>query len=89
MPVPKVIKVKPLAGKRLLILFQNGETKLYDCNPLLEDDRFFLLKQESMFKNVHVDKHGFGVVWNDELDLAESELWINGHITEPAADIAG
>jgi hypothetical protein len=25
-----------------------------------------------------VDKHGYGIVWNDELDLSESELWING-----------
>jgi hypothetical protein len=25
-----------------------------------------------------VDKHGYGIAWNDELDLSESELWING-----------
>jgi hypothetical protein len=31
-----------------------------------------------LFNSVHVDKHGYGIVWNDELDLSESELWING-----------
>jgi hypothetical protein len=29
-----------------------------------------------------VDKHGYGIVWNDELDLSESEFWINGLLAD-------
>lgn len=36
-----------------------------------------------MFRNVRVDSRGYGIVWNDDLDLSESELWLNG-VDEPA-----
>ena len=36
------------------------------------------LKDDAFFKNVRVDQAGYGVVWNDNVDLSESELWING-----------
>jgi hypothetical protein len=31
---------------------------------------------------VRVDAGGYGVSWNDDLDLSEDELWVNG--VEPA-----
>ncbi|MDD2230018.1 MAG: DUF2442 domain-containing protein [Candidatus Cloacimonetes bacterium] len=42
--------------------------------------RFYgiLIKDEHLFKQVRADSMGYGVVWNDDLDLSESELWING-----------
>jgi hypothetical protein len=75
---PKVKAVRPLAGKRLLIEFDNGITKLYDCNPLLDSEVFAPLWNEALFRRVRVDKHGYAVIWTDEIDLAESELWLNG-----------
>jgi hypothetical protein len=36
------------------------------------------LADEGFFRNVRADPHGFGIVWNDQVDLSESELWING-----------
>ena len=84
---PKVVKSQALSGKRLLVMFDNGETKVYDCSPLLEERTFFLLKEEAIFKNVKTDPYGYGVVWNEDLDLSESELWINGKITEPADEL--
>ena len=75
---PKILNVESMKGKRLLVTFQNGTKKIYDCSPLLENDIFKALQNDSFFNSVHVDKHGYGIVWNDELDLSESELWING-----------
>ncbi|MGW8256272.1 MAG: DUF2442 domain-containing protein, partial [Thermoguttaceae bacterium] len=49
-----------------------------DCSRLLDNPPFELLKNDAFFKNVHVDPHGYGVVWNDDVDLSESELWIQG-----------
>jgi len=31
---------------------------------------------------VKADKHGYGISWNDEIDLSESELWLNGEAAE-------
>jgi hypothetical protein len=75
---PKIIDVESKKGKRLLVTFNNGIKKIYDCSPLLESDTFKPLIHDALFNAVQVDKHGYGVVWSDELDLSESELWVNG-----------
>lgn len=82
---PKVKAVLPLAGKRLLVEFDNGVTKVYDCKPLLDSEVFGPLRDEAVFRRVRADSHGYAVIWTDKIDLAESELWING---VPAADEA-
>lgn len=75
---PRVASVEPLAGKRLAVTFVNGTRKIYDCTPLLTEEVFAPLKNEAFFRCVKADPHGYAVVWTDEIDLAESELWING-----------
>lgn len=75
---PKILNVESAKGKRLVVTFSNGIKKLYDCSPLLESDTFSPLINEALFKSVQVDKHGYGIIWTDDLDLSESELWING-----------
>jgi hypothetical protein len=32
----------------------------------------------AFFKQVKVDETGYAVVWNDEIDISEYELWENG-----------
>jgi len=75
---PKVKSVTPLSGKQLLVTFTTGDTRIYDCAPLLNESAFVPLKDDAFFRNVHVDQTGYGVAWNDNVDLSESELWING-----------
>ena len=75
---PKVDAVQPLSGRRLRVHFSNGQSSVYDCTSLLADSAFRLLANEAFFQNVRADPHGFGVVWNDEVDLSESELWLHG-----------
>ncbi len=75
---PKILNVESRNGKQLLVTFKNGIKKIYDCSPLLEDNNFKPLLNDALFNSVQVDKHGYGIVWNDELDLSEAELWFNG-----------
>ena len=75
---PKVKSVIPLSGKQLFVTFITGDTRVYDCAPLLNESSFYSLRDDAFFRNVHVDQTGYGVVWNDNVDLSESELWING-----------
>jgi uncharacterized protein DUF2442 len=75
---PKVKSVTPLSGKQLFVTFTTGDTRVYDCAPLLNEPSFYSLNDDAFFRNVHVDQTGYGVVWNDNVDLSESELWING-----------
>src|SRR5574341_708394 len=78
MNAPKIKVVTPLKEKRLLVTFVNGVQKIYDCQIILNLERFQLLKQEAFFKAVTVDPGGYGISWDDETDLSEYELWNNG-----------
>ncbi|MGA7878278.1 MAG: DUF2442 domain-containing protein [Desulfoferrobacter sp.] len=79
---PKVKSVQALKGRRVLVVFSNGVKKIYDCSPLLAEDDYRALAIEAIFKNVKADQGGYGISWTDDIDLAESELWINGVLTE-------
>mgnify|MGYP001589917761 CR=1 FL=1 len=75
---PKIVKVAPLPEKKLNVLFDNGKTKIYDCKQLLQKHKFYLLNEEPFFKSVKVDSGGYGISWNDNIDISEYELWANG-----------
>jgi len=79
---PKIESVKSLTDFRLLITFKNQAKKIYKCDHLFSQEVFQPLKEKSLFNSVKVDPGGYGISWNDEIDLAESELWINGEIAE-------
>ena len=80
----KVKNVNPLESFILEILFEDNTTKLYDVSKLFEKwNQFQDLKNiEGLFKNVKVDQGGYGISWNDELDLSCDELWKNGYLNK-------
>ncbi len=78
MNTPKIKSVRALKNKKLLVKFENGIEKIYDCAQLFGIERFQMLKTDAFFKSVKVDAGGFGVSWNDDVDLSEYELWTNG-----------
>lgn len=88
MNAPRINSVKPLEEKRLLVTFSNGAQRVYDCQRILKLDRFSLLKHEAFFKAVAVDRGGYGVSWNDEMDLSEYELWENSVEIEQSESFA-
>ena len=75
---PKIVSVKSLSKKRLEVVFDNGITKIYDCTPLIKDDAFKPLKNDVLFNCAKTDIGGYGIIWNDHIDLSEAELWKNG-----------
>jgi hypothetical protein len=78
MNAPRIQTVRPLPERRLLVSFVNGDQRVYDCRALMGLERFYPLYDEVFFKTVTVDAGGYGVSWNDEVDLSEYELWHNG-----------
>jgi hypothetical protein len=78
MDAPKILSVQPLDNKKLLVKFANGIEKIYDCKPLIEKfEPFQPLENEVFFKQVKVDAGGYGISWDDKVDLSEYELWVN------------
>lgn len=79
---PKIAGVEARAGKRLLVRFRNGVTKLYDCTRVLKKYPMFapLHENDALFRQARAETHGYAVVWNDEMDIAQSELWEGGKV---------
>ena len=75
----KVKNVSAMPDYKLSVQFCEGVTKIYDVKPLFEQlPVFTALQNEVEFFGVSVDVGGYGIVWNDELDLSCDELWENG-----------
>ena len=78
--------VQALPDCRLSVQFAEGVTKLYDVKQLFDRWPAFraLEAAPELFAGVEVDVGGYGVVWNDELDLSCDELFANGvSVTTP------
>lgn len=76
----KVKEVQPLPAYNLLVSFITGEQRQYSVAPLFEKwDVFKTLSDvKGLFEQVKVDAGGYGISWNDDIDLSCDELWANG-----------
>jgi hypothetical protein len=75
---PSLISVKALPDHHLLCEFDNGDVRRYDFRRHLHLDMFHLIRDPDFFRAVQTDRHGLGAIWNDDMDIAASELWLNG-----------
>ena len=65
----------------LHVEFADGDIRLYDVKPLMDKWEVFKdLKDNNLFNYVSVDAGGYGIAWNDYIDLACNELWENGTV---------
>lgn len=84
----KVKAVHALPDCRLSVQFAEGVTKLYDVGQLFDRWAQFqkLESEPALFYEVKVDTGGYGIVWDDELDLSCNELFENGDAVETPFD---
>ena len=77
----KIKSVSVLPEYKLSIEFSEGITKIYDVKPLFKGIPLFseLERRPELFATVSVDVGGYGIVWNDDLDISSDELWENGN----------
>jgi hypothetical protein len=75
-----VKEVKPMPDYVLFVRFVDGMEKQYDVKPLFNDIAAFksLVHVQGLFEQVKVDMGGFGVSWNDDIDLSCDELYDHG-----------
>lgn len=78
MNYPKVRAAKAIDDHTLLVEFNNRQKKKYDVSLLLQKEMFLPLKNPAFFKEVKVEQGGYAVVWNNNIDISEYELWKNG-----------
>jgi hypothetical protein len=76
----KIKSVTPLPDFILSVQFSEGVTKHYDMKPLFDKYPMFapLKSHPELYYSASVDTGGYGVVWNDNIDIACDELFFNG-----------
>jgi hypothetical protein len=76
----KITTITSLPDLRLLAHFSDGQAKEYDLKPLLERfDAFRVLCDvPGLCEQVQVDPGGYGISWNDDLDLSSDEIFEHG-----------
>ena len=72
--------VTALPDYRLLVHFTDGSDKEYDINPLFDVHPAFLELKETpgLFEQARTDIGGYGIVWNEDVDLDAEEIYQNG-----------
>lgn len=76
--IPKIISINVDEPYFLVVIFDNGIKKKYNCKQLLFRPEFQFIQDVAFFKSAHIDSGGYGISWNDEIDISEYELWNNG-----------
>lgn len=77
---PKIINVATKEGLVLIVDFENDITKKIKVLDMWDEEGFNMLKNEFFLKTVKVDAGGYGISWNDEIDMSEYELWVKGEV---------
>jgi Mg2+/Co2+ transporter CorC len=78
MKYPTIESAKVVDNHTLLVEFCNQEQRQYDITPLLNKEVFLPLSNPAFFKNFRVEQGGYAIVWNEDIDISEYELWMKG-----------
>lgn len=78
--IPKIKSVQAKDDFHLLVEFDNKIEKEYDCHQIMHRPEFKPLMNKAYFRSVRADIGGYGVSWNDDIDISEYELWTNGKL---------
>ena len=68
-----VISVEPRRDSTLLLVFENGERRIFDMSHLLNKRPFHKLKDSKLFFEARVD--GGTVIWPGNIDIAPETLF--------------
>lgn len=84
---PAVRTVTPIENYKLIIEFRDGVTKLFDVKPLIDSrEAFKELNDVSLFNKVYSTPRGWGIVWNDNIDIEAYALYRDGVIMSSKFD---
>jgi hypothetical protein len=75
--IPEIAAVRVQPDYRLLLEYENAETRLFDVKPYLDRGVFVRLKEPKLFAQARI---AFGTVtWPGELDIAPETLYLRSH----------
>ena len=70
--------------------FKNGDVKRYDFRKIISEFEPLkpLAEDYDLFRQMHLSPGGYGIIWNDDLDIEAEELWHGGEdVDSPFRDL--
>lgn len=85
----RIQNVKAKENYIIEAVFFNGEVVQYDTKQLfIVFPQFKIFEEDQkLFESVKADQGGYGISWNDELDLDAETIWEDGILIETKVDI--
>jgi hypothetical protein len=75
-----IVEVQPKPGYKLILTFENGEIRVFDCGKLIEERPFEPLSNPAFFNRARIE---YGtVVWPGEIDIAPETLYLESRIVQ-------
>lgn len=76
MCVPKIKDIKVFPDQyTIVVLFDNKIIREINFTKKIEEDFYCDLKNKVLFSMVTIDAGGYGLSWNDDIDISEYELY--------------
>ena len=78
----RAIKITYLEDVTFKMTFQDGKIVKYDLSKLFSKYPQFkrLREDRNLFMMGHLDSGGYGVIWDDELDLDATSVYLDGEV---------
>ena len=74
-----IIKIEPKDDLVIIATFADGEVVSFDVKTLFDKYPIFhQLENKELFDSVQIDGVGYGISWNDELDLSSDGIYSRG-----------
>ena len=85
----KITSLATLPNYVLLVGFSTGEYKTFDLKPIIDKYTPFkaLTEVSGLYERATIDIGGFGIIWNDDLDISADGLYEQGTECQPPNDI--
>ena len=76
----KITSLQIKSDYLLVVGFSNNKVKLLDLKPYIEKYKPFkqLVDQPGLYETAKIDIGGYGIVWNDELDISAEGIYEKG-----------
>lgn len=72
---PRLTSVEPLDALRLLLVYEDGDTREFDVSPYAHGPWYEELSDTAYFMRVRISDGGSGVEWPHGQDVAPHELY--------------
>ena len=74
--IPKIIDVRAIGPLELLIVYDDKQKKTFNVAPYIKLFKAFEpLLDEKTFKQVHTNRLGDALIWNENIDISGYDVW--------------